>query len=171
MFKTPADLLCNSCGLCCQVMYNAVPLQGDEKEFFKSKCLRLPCEYSKGGCLIYCNRPSVCTGYKCRLPDRLEWGEIGLIEGLMVVHEARIHLTLIEILLMPYSPEPLKVINDMIVELLYGHGRKAGELIIGYEDGKYRNIPAQALSEMDKLYNLLITHLYNDDDLAEHRIE
>lgn len=72
---------------------------------------------------------------------------------------------------MPYSLDSLKLINDMINGLLNGQGRKANELIVEYNGGKYKNIPTLALSNFDRLYDLLITHFYNDKDLAENGIK
>ncbi len=171
MFDTPADLVCNSCGICCQVMYNCAPLEDGEKHFFRSYSLVLPCKYSKGGCLVYCNRPKICADYKCYLAGRLERREIGLLEGRTIVLEARIRIASIEILLMPFTPDPLEMINSMVVELLYGQGKRVAELAIEHEDSKFRNIPALAVSNIDKLYGLLIAHFYHDTDLAEHGIE
>jgi hypothetical protein len=171
MFNTPADLVCNSCGICCQVMYNRAPLEEDEKHFFRSDSLELPCKYSKGGCLVYYNRSRICADYKCYLAGRLERGEMGLLEGLTIALEARVLIASIEILLMPYSQDPLEMINNMVIELLNGHGKKAEDLIIGYEDGKFRDIPALAASNIDRLYDLLVAHFYHSTDLAEHGIK
>jgi hypothetical protein len=152
-------------------MYNRAPLEDDEKRFFGSDSLELPCKYSKGGCLVYYNRSKICADYKCYLAGRLERGEIGLLEGLTIALEARILIASIEILLMPYSPDPLKLINNMVIELLNGQGKRAAELINGYEDGKFKNVPALTTSNIDKLHGLLITYFYHDMDLAEHEIE
>jgi hypothetical protein len=173
MFNTPADLVCNPCGICCQVMYNRAPLGDDEKYFFGSDGLELPCKYSKGGCLVYYNRSKICADYKCRLAGRLERGEIGLLEGLTIALEARILIASIEILLMKYSPDPLELINNMVIERLSGQGKKTAELIIGHEDddSKFRNVPALAASNINRLYDLLVAHFYHDMDLAEHGIK
>ncbi len=170
MFDTPADLVCNSCGICCQVMYNCAPLEDGEKHFFRSDGLELPCKYSKGGCLVYHNRPKICVDYKCYLAGRLERREIGLLEGRTIVLEARIIIASIEILLMPYISDPLELTNSMVIALLYGQGKGVAELIIEHEDGKFRDIPALAVSNIDKLYGLLTAHFYHDMDLAEHGI-
>jgi hypothetical protein len=167
MFNTPADLVCNSCGICCQVMYHCAPLEDDEKHFFGSDGLELPCKYSNGGCLVYYNRSKICADYKCYLAGRLERGEIGLLDGLTIALEARNLTASIEILLIPYSLDPLKLINNMVIELLNGHGKRADELITECEDGKFKNVPALAASNIDKLYGLLLAHFYHDTDLAE----
>ncbi len=121
--STPADLVCNSCGICCQVMYNRAPLEEDERLLFGGDYLELPCECSSGGCLIYSNRPRICADYKCNLAGRLERGEIGLLQGLTIVLEARNLISSIEILLMPRCANPLKLVNMMITGLLIGCGR------------------------------------------------
>lgn len=98
MFSTPSDLICNSCGICCQVMYNIAPMQEDEKCFFRCDNLELPCKYSKGGCLVYHNRPRICSDYKCHLAMRLDGCEMGLLEGRTIVLEARNLILSIDIL-------------------------------------------------------------------------
>jgi hypothetical protein len=173
MFNTPADLVCNSCGICCQVMYNRAPLEDDEKHFFRSDSLELPCKFSKGGCLVYYNRSKICADYKCHLARRLERGEIGMLEGLTIALEARILIASIEILLIPCSLDPLELINEMVIELLNGQGKRAADLIIGREvdDSKFKKVPALAVSNIDKLYDLLVAHFYHSTDLAEHGIK
>lgn len=171
MLSTPADLACNSCGICCQVMYNRALLQEDEKRFFGSDSLELPCRYSKGGCLVYHNRSRICADYKCYLSMRLERGEIGPLEGRIIVLEAKNLISSIDILLMSYGIDPLKLINDMIIGLLSEQGRSANELIIEYEEGKYKNIPTPVLSNIERLHDLLVAHFYNDNDLKEHGIK
>ncbi len=131
----------------------------------------LPCKYSKGGCLVYHNRSKICSDYKCYLALRLDRCEIGLLEGRTIVLEARNLISSIDILLMAYGADNLKLINDMIIGLLNDEGRKASELIIEYNEGKYASAPALALLNIDRLYDLLITHFYNDKDLAEHGIK
>ncbi len=102
---------------------------------------------------------------------RLDRCETGLLEGRTIVLEARNLILSIDILLMSYRVDSLKLINDMINGLLNGQGRMANELIAEYNGGKYKNIPTLTLSNLDGLYDLLITHFYNDKDLAENGIK
>ena len=168
MFNTQIDLICNSCGMCCQVMYNVASLEDDEKNLFQRSSLSLPCPYSKGGCLVYSSRPKLCVDYRCCLPYRIEGGEIGILEGLIIVNEAKILISSIELNLMLSGLDHLKLINGMISELLNGGGKKASELILEYDEGRHKDIPAYALSKIDSLFGLLVNYFYNDMDLSEH---
>lgn len=102
---------------------------------------------------------------------KMERGEIGLLEGRTIALEAKNLISSIDILLMGYGLDPLKLINDMIIGLLSEQGRSANELIIEYDEGKYKNVPTLALLNIERLYDLLVAHFYNDKDLLEHGIK
>jgi hypothetical protein len=86
----------------------------------------LPCTYSRGGCLVYSRRPKICCEYICSLFISLQIGETGLMEGKRIVLEAKILVTSLEILLAHSVPDPLSLINDLIVELINRGGRRQG---------------------------------------------
>lgn len=49
--------------------------------------------------------------------------------------------------------------------------KTAAELVIGYEGGKFRDIPALALLNIDRLYDLISAYFYSDGELNERGIK
>lgn len=98
---SPATALCTSCGLCCDgFLHGHVVLEPNEVE--RAKALGLPlltdgrCGFSQPCpklveccCSIYDVRPSACSGYECRLLEKLVSGDVTLDAALQTVVQAR----------------------------------------------------------------------------------
>jgi uncharacterized protein len=95
--------LCLPCGLCCDgSLFERARLQPGEIGLAaklglillpgnaQKPCFSQPCSAFKNGiCNIYERRPDVCIGFKCKLLQKYENGQLGLPEALESVRRVR----------------------------------------------------------------------------------
>lgn len=94
--------LCLTCGLCCKgLLHDWARLEDREVQTARRLGLStsrrngcavfaLPCpRHSETGCTVYQERPSPCSGYRCKLLRRYLAGEITWDEGVRRVQQAK----------------------------------------------------------------------------------
>jgi hypothetical protein len=107
MTDTPANLLCQACGLCCSghlfswVRLNAAELDKVEKlglnvirDDPRQRGFLQPCPVWNGVCTVYASPdyPSSCRKYKCKVLNQLVNDDVSYPEALSIIQET---LTLI----------------------------------------------------------------------------
>ncbi|MDB6055441.1 MAG: Flagellin N-methylase [Verrucomicrobiales bacterium] len=102
--------LCASCGFCCNgVLFTAVTLQStdkpeqlielglDVKRRGRGFRFAQPCvAFKSGRCSIYQQRPGHCAKFDCRLLQKLNLGDISLIDAIETVKKAKEELAKLE---------------------------------------------------------------------------
>lgn len=99
---TDGSRLCLECGLCCNgVLHGYVKLRPDEIPGLRRSGLliveseagpsfRQPCLcYQDDHCTVYAERPRSCRGYRCKLLDRYESGELTWEKSSQRVRQAK----------------------------------------------------------------------------------
>jgi hypothetical protein len=100
---TSAEILCLSCGLCCDgTLFAAVPLLPEEVDTSTRLSLRvlpkvdgghvaqLPCSALHGlRCSVYTERPRTCRVYRCDLLSALDSDEVSVEEAQVMVRQVK----------------------------------------------------------------------------------
>lgn len=98
----PSNILCASCGLCCNgVLFDWVPVADEEvaqigrlgfdlaKEDGETRFSQ-PCPMFDGcRCTVYADRPARCRAYRCELLKKAEAGEVAFPDAMRLVVEAK----------------------------------------------------------------------------------
>lgn len=146
------QLLCKKCGLCCDgtLFENAkltdddlLPLKNQGLNFLideKNYNFKLPCRYHfKKSCLIYLKwRPRICTGFVCRVIQRLRNGELRFSQAAELIEHAVSHSAKMRKMLAPFVGDCRQSLECMFNLYLATHPAPDQSIILEYAALQHR---------------------------------